>query len=148
MRIDRERLTDRASYPLWSRDLVRYGDVDMQGHVNNVSFARFSETARVEFLYRDLKPVFPEDCYFVIVKLVVDFRQEVLWPATVDIGSAVLAIGRSSLTLVQGMFVDDRCVATAENVIVLNSAETRRSTPLPDALRQCLGSYMLAPGGE
>lgn len=36
-----------AAYPLHSRDKLRYGDTDRQGHINNAVFATFFETGRV-----------------------------------------------------------------------------------------------------
>lgn len=141
MQGDRHRLTNRSLFRIWSQEVVRYGDVDVQGHVNNVCFARFSETGRVDFVYNTFKEMAPEGCYFVIARLIVDFRREILWPSTVDIGTAVLALGRTSFTLGQGMFVGEDCVATAENVLVLNKNETRRSTPLPEAFRAHLQGF-------
>ena len=81
---------------------------------------------------------------FVIARQVLDFRGEILWPGSVDIGSGLLSIGRSSFTLGQGLFVGERCVATAETVIVLTDERTRRSTPLPDGVRSKLSTMAIA----
>jgi acyl-CoA thioester hydrolase len=54
----------------------------------------------------------------------------------------ILSVGRSSITVGQGLFAGDSCAATAESVIVLTDATTRRSTPVPDALRQRLAGWM------
>ncbi len=124
-------LAERARFPLWARDVLRYGDTDRQGHVNNAVFATFCETGRVQFLI----PLLPVGCSFVIARLILDYRAEIMWPGEVDIGTTVLAVGRSSFTLGQGLFVAERCVASAQSVMVLTDDETRRSTPLPEALR-------------
>ena len=60
------------------------------------------------------------------------------WPDEVEIGTCVLKLGNSSVTLGQGLFLGDRCVATAENVMVLIDLQTRRPVPLPEALRTAL----------
>ncbi len=130
-------LTQRTRFPLWARDVLRYGDTDRQGHVNNAAFATFCETGRVSFLI----PLLPDGCSFVIARLILDYRAEILWPGEVDIGTMVLAVGRSSFTLGQGLFVADRCVASAESVLVLTDNTTRRSTPLPDHLRARLAEF-------
>jgi len=52
----------------------------------------------------------------------------------------VLRIGRSSYTLGQGLFEDERCVATAEVVTVRLDPETGRAAPLSEALRAALES--------
>ena len=129
------RLTDRASFALWSQDRLRYADTDRQGHINNAVFATFLESGRVSFLYDPAAPLTPPGCEFVIARLAIDFLAELRWPGVVDIGSAILGIGRSSITIGQAVFAGDVCAATAETVIVLTDDTTRRSTPLPDALR-------------
>jgi acyl-CoA thioester hydrolase len=135
MDVDRTRLTERAAFRLWTQDRLRYADTDRQGHINNAVFATFLESGRVAFLYDPTAPLAPAGCEFVLARLTVDFRAELHWPGVVDIGSTILAIGRSSLTLGQAVFADDLCAATAETVIVLTDAATRRATPFPDDLR-------------
>jgi acyl-CoA thioester hydrolase len=76
--------------------------------------------------------------------LTIDFLAELRWPGIVDIGSAVLSLGRSSITIVQGVFAGETCAATAETVIVLTDAATRRSTPLTDQLRARLTALAIA----
>jgi hypothetical protein len=54
-----------------------------------------------------------------------------LWPGTVEVGTRIDRIGRSSVTLGQALFVGDDCVATCHSVVVLIDASTRRSSCLP-----------------
>lgn len=129
------KLTERTSFRTWTQDKLRYADTDRQGHINNAVFATFFESGRVAFLYDPKVPLAPPGCEFVIARLVIDFRNELRWPGTVDIGSVVVGVGRSSITVGQGIFAGDDCVATGETVVVLTDATTRRSTPLPDDVR-------------
>ncbi|WP_394847524.1 acyl-CoA thioesterase [Pendulispora brunnea] len=121
-------------FPFRTADTIRYGDTDRQGHVNNAAFATFCETGRVSFLYPENAPIAPAGTSFVIARLTLDFRAEITWPGTVDIGTRVLKVGRSSLTMAQGLFQRGRCVATAESVIVFVDDATRKSTPLTPAI--------------
>ncbi len=93
----------------------------------------FLETGRVDLIegrsWRD------GGASFVIAHLAMDYVAEVFWPGTVDIGTSVLKIGRSSFTLSQAVFQSGRLVATAETVMVYVDNSTHRSTPLPDAAR-------------
>jgi acyl-CoA thioester hydrolase len=136
-------LTSRTLFPFWTSDTTRYGDTDRQGHVNNAVFATFCETGRVRLLYQD-GGLAPPGCAFVIARLALDFRTELQWNETVDIGTGVTEIRRSSFILGQGLFVGERCAATAENVLVLMDESTRRATPLPDMLRQKLETWRMA----
>jgi acyl-CoA thioester hydrolase len=112
---------------------IRFADLDPQGHVNNAVFATFSEIGRVDFLYRPDKPLAPQGASFVIARLEIDFLAELRWPGTVDIGTGVTRVGRSSFGLTQGLFSRGRAVAGVENVVVMMDDETRRSRPLPEA---------------
>jgi acyl-CoA thioester hydrolase len=119
------------AYPSRTSADIRYSDLDRQGHVNNAVFATFSEVGRVAFMYDPARPLASEGRNFVIARLLIDFRAELFWPGTVEIGTGVLKVGRSSFTLAQGIFNDGRLVATTEATIVMVEKETRRSTPLP-----------------
>lgn len=123
-----------ASFPLWTYEKLRYADTDRQGHVNNAIFSTMLETGRVELLYAADRPMCAPDCTFVIASLQLDFRGEITWPGTIEIGTRVLTVGRSSLTLEQALFQENTCRAMARTVIVQMDSSTRRSSPLtPDA---------------
>ncbi|WP_242442971.1 thioesterase family protein [Magnetospirillum sp. 15-1] len=131
-------LKDPAIYPHWSRETLRYCDTDKQGHINNVAFSVFCETGRTQLLLEPGRPLTPPGTFIVIARLVLDFIGEIHWPGEVRIGTGVTRIGRTSFHLGQGVFVEDRCVAIADSVLVLADEATRRSTPLTDDLRSRL----------
>jgi acyl-CoA thioester hydrolase len=133
-------LTDRASFKTWTSDKLRFNDTDMLGHVNNAVFATACETGRVTFLYDPEHPMAPDGTDFVVVRLVIDFRREMRYPGTVEIGTRITRVGRSSITMGQGLFKDGECVATAEGTCVLIDRETRKAVPLPPELRERLTS--------
>ena len=136
--------TLRASYPIWTADKIRYGDTDRQGHVNNAVFSTFCESGRVAFFHEQSEHVAAQGANFAIVRLELDFRAELFYPGTVDIGTRVLSLGRSSFRLGQGVFLGEVCAATAECVMVLMDDASRKSTPLTPELRAWLGAR-LAP---
>jgi acyl-CoA thioester hydrolase len=117
---------------------LRYADTDRQGHVNNSVFATFFETGRVEILFDAATPLHDAGGTFVIARLVIDFAAEIRWPGTVDIGTRVTAIGRSSIKLAQALFQDGRHVASAESVIVHVGADDGKARPLPPHARAAL----------
>lgn len=130
-------------YPSRTSADIRYSDLDRQGHVNNAVFATFSEVGRVAFMYDPERPLAIEGRGFVIARLLIDFRAELFWPGTVDIGTGVLKAGRSSFALAQGLFNSGRLVATTEATIVMIDKETRRPMPLPPQTLDILQTLML-----
>jgi acyl-CoA thioester hydrolase len=85
-----------SDFPVRSYDKIRYADTDRQGHANNAVFATILETGRVEILYDAEAPLAGPDGEFVIARLVLDFRGEIRWPGTVQVGTRVRAVGKSS----------------------------------------------------
>jgi acyl-CoA thioester hydrolase len=132
-------------YPLRSYDKLRYGDTDRQGHINNAVFSTFLETGRVEMIYDGTATLSDEGCSFVIARLALDFVNEMLWPGRVEIGSGVLAVGRSSIRMEQALFQGERLVAVGETVMVQVSDATRRSQPLSERLAARLAPFRKAP---
>jgi acyl-CoA thioester hydrolase len=137
-------LDQRTTFDSWTEEKIRFCDTDKLGHVNNGVFAVLSETGRIAHLHDPTLPPVGEGRSWVIVRLELDYRAELLWPAKVDIGTVLLHVGRSSVRIGQGMFWGDVCVSTAENVMALMDLTTRRSTPIPDPLRDELTLRMAA----
>lgn len=130
--------TDRRYYPLIAHDTARYGDTDLNGHVNNAAFLTYMETGRITFLLNPDDALAPPNHGFAIVRLVMDFRAEMHWNTGVVIGTAVPRIGRTSFTLHQAIFQGDTCTATAECVLVLMDLGTRKAAPVEGRLRAAL----------
>jgi len=132
-------------FPARTFDKLRYGDTDRQGHVNNAVFATFMETGRTSVFHNPEASLTRPGHSFVIARLTIDFKAEILWPGTVEIGTCVTAIGRSSVTFFQALFQDQKCVATGQSVVVQVAAETRRSALLDDAARATLTKLLAQP---
>ncbi len=134
-------LTQRELHCHFVTVTLRYADTDRQGHVNNAVFATFLESGRVSILYAPDEPAAPPGASFVLARLALDFLAEVHWPGEVVVGTTVLRLGQSSVTIGQGIFVGEKCVATAETVIVLIDESTRKSRSLPEETRRKLSKY-------
>jgi acyl-CoA thioester hydrolase len=139
----------RQDFPHWVTDTIRYGDLDRQNHVNNAVFSTYLETGRVLLQRGPENGLLVPDAEFALVRVTIDFRCELHWPGTVDIGTAIAHLGTSSLTFAQGIFQGDTCAASAESILVLLDAKTRRPRPYPDDVAARIRSTMpRAPGPE
>lgn len=130
-------------FPLTAHDKIRYGDTDRQGHINNANFLTFLETGRVEFLYHPDFWKHAEGASFVIASVKLDFLEEMKWPGQIDIGTGILKVGNSSVRLHQQLFQGDKCVASAETVIVQVGDHNGKSKPLSEAAKRAMGQWML-----
>jgi acyl-CoA thioester hydrolase len=139
-------LTDRAAFVFWTRDTVRFSDMDRYRHINNIAIATYCETGRVEFAEK-LMPgsTSGEGAGWVILRLTVNFLAQAHYPGDVEIGTRVDRVGRSSCAIGQGLFKDRVCFATSEAVLVwLDIEDGGRPAPIPDELR----ARMLANAGH
>jgi acyl-CoA thioester hydrolase len=128
-------VTRRDTYRIWGTERVRYSDTDAHGHVNNVSFAAYLETGRTVLAQALGLPIgLHSGMHTVLARVEIDYRAELHWPASLDLGATVVRIGRSSVTVIQGIFHGDLCVATGREVLVMVDTATGKSAPLPEAL--------------
>lgn len=128
-------LTQRSLYTYWCKERLRFSDTDMVGHVNNVAFAAIIESGRVEFARSFLFDARPPELLVVARRIEIDYRAELNWPATLDVGSCLLRIGRTSYAIATAVFNGELCAATAITTLVMIDRAQRRPAPIPDMLR-------------
>jgi acyl-CoA thioester hydrolase len=130
-------LTDPMRYDHWVDERVRFSDTDAVGHVNNVAFAAYVESGRVAYAFDLASRVGDVGLTSMVLRrLEVDFVSEAHYPADLRVGSRLLHVGRTSLVIGTGVFVGDRCVATARNVLVVVGPDG--PAPIPDVARPTL----------
>jgi acyl-CoA thioester hydrolase len=144
--IDLESLGDDPRVS-WTEDVLRYADMDPNGHINNATFSVLCESGRVHFFRTRLHPTLPPGAFFVIVRLGIEFRAEMHYPGRVRTGTWLRKLGRTSMTLAQVITSDGKLVATADGVVVMMERATRRPLPYADATRQVLESLLRASEG-
>lgn len=131
---------ERATYPFWTEVMLRFSDMDVMGHVNNVAFMSFYQEARVRFhqYLHGQQAVSPDQDRLILAHLSVDFLREAHHPGIVDIGLGVLRTGRTSYTLAMAMFEGDECLGLSDAVMV--NAGAAGPEPLRDEVRERLAA--------
>ena len=132
-------LQHRDSYRIWTRDTIRYGDLDPNDHVNNGAINAYFEDGRVRFRNEHLSHLGAGMLSgFVVVKLSVEYHAMLHFPGEVNIGTTAIRIGGASYTLGQGVFRDERCIATSQVVTVRLDPDTGRAAPLDEDFKRAL----------
>lgn len=131
-------------FPIITHDKIRYSDTDAQGHVNNANFSSFLETGRVEILYNHHLKIIDPNASFVIANLQIDFIREIMWPGQVDIGTGIVKVGKSSITIRQSLFQNEVCVANSTSVIVQVDNQNGKSLQLSKEAHDALSPYILS----
>jgi acyl-CoA thioester hydrolase len=129
----------------WVEDVLRFGDTDAFGHINNSVFSVLFESGRVHLFATRLRPTLPPGTIFSIVRLTINFKAELHYPGTVRTGTWFTKIGRTSVAVEQVLVANERVAATAEGVCVLVEAATRRPMPWPDPTRQTVEELLRPP---
>jgi acyl-CoA thioester hydrolase len=113
---------------------IRHGDLDAQRHVNNTVFASFFESGRVQVIRHPEYGLHVQGTTLVLARTEIDYLRELHYPGTVEVGTGIAHIGRSSFTFAHALFNEGRCAATGRATMVLIDAVSRRSKPFPDEL--------------
>lgn len=142
-------LMDSGSYVYWCEDKIRFADLDTYGHLNNVAYATFAETGRVDFLSNVIEGSLDgRGEGWVIARLTINFLASAYYPGKIKIGNVVRRIGNSSLVLDQGLFVNGKCFGTCESVLVWADPKNEASRPMPPQVRAVLENYVGCAGTE
>jgi acyl-CoA thioester hydrolase len=133
----------RYNYPRFRTITTRWMDNDVYGHVNNVVYYSFFDTA-VNATLIDEGLLDPQngDVIGLVVETGCRYASALSFPETVDAGIRVAHIGNSSVRFEVGLFKHGEDIAAAEGffVHVYVDARTRRPTSIPTALRSFLES--------
>ncbi len=140
-----EQIIRRTQFTFWKSIEVRWGDMDSMGHVNNTVYFTYLESARVELLHKlGARGKQRNDGQGpALVSTSCDFKQQVAYPATIDVGVRVEAIGQRSFRMSYGLFLrgTDEVVATASSVNAWIDYAAGRAVEIPDELRAALAEY-------
>jgi acyl-CoA thioester hydrolase len=132
-------------YPLVLVIPVLWGDHDEFGHVNNLVYLRWCETARVEYLRRiGMWPKLPpEKVGPILASVSCDYRFPLTYPDTVHVGARVTRIGRSSMRMEHEIFSEQagRVAAEVSSALVMLDYPEGRATPVTDEERRRIEEY-------
>lgn len=122
---------------------VQWGDMDSMGHVNNARYFTWCESARMSYFaavhMQDHRKGEKHGPALAAAHL--NFRQQVRYPAELEVLTRVSEIGRSSFRMeyeivYRGPETLGQRVADGHGVIVWVDYGTGRSIPLPESLKQ------------
>ncbi len=136
-------LADPAGFLHWTPVGLRFRDLDLLGHVNNVNLAGWLEDGRVA-LELPIQPCTAGYAGPVIVlaDLHIHYRAEIHLGDEVRVGTRVQRIGGTSVVVGQAVFANGKCAAIAEAVEVLIGAESRKPEPWPAEFRALFERYL------
>jgi acyl-CoA thioester hydrolase len=131
------------------RQPIRWGDMDMMGHVNNTIYFRYLETARIAWLEQIEGAPDPVGIGPVIINAHCTFLKQLKYPGEIEVSTWVGPPGRSSFEMTHEIRLvgpegqPGAVHAEGGSKIVWVDLQAEKSVPLPDAVRVLLPA---APG--
>jgi acyl-CoA thioester hydrolase len=121
---------------------VQWGDQDSFRHVNNAVYFRWFESSRVAYTrkiglwelleFANLGPI--------LASVQCDYRRPLTYPDVVRVGSRVVRVGRTSLTMEHRVVGQATGSIAAEGtaILVLYDYTKAEPCPIPDRIRQAI----------
>lgn len=133
-----------ANYP-WSIAITtRFGDLDVNNHLNNVAIARLFEDARVRFQFEERRSLSSPGVRGLIVSVGIEYLAEAHFPDPVTVCAGFGEPGRSSWPILLAAFQHGRCFATCDSVLVLRDGNG--PAPIEDEWRKYLEERQVRSG--
>ena len=131
----------RADYRWFHAITTRWMDNDVFGHVNNVNYFSYFDTAVTYFeMTEHVVGPLDDPTHCVVAEVACRYHSSLAFPDRVAVGIRVARIGGSSVRYEIGVFRDDEDVAAAEGhfVHVFVARGSQKPVPIPDAARAIL----------
>lgn len=123
-----------------------WGDMDSLGHVNNVLYFRYSETARLNYM-SDLVARVPgldermwTDQGMILADIGCSYLRQLHAPADLEVGTRIARIGGKTLNYQQGIYLagENEPVAVTDAVVVWFNYQTQSSIEVPEEVRAAI----------
>ena len=129
-------------YPVVVTVPLLWGDHDAFGHVNNLAYLRWSETARVEYLTRiGMWPSLPPAGIGPILASVsCDYKRPLTYPDTAYVGARVTRVGNRSFQMQHVVVSEahDAVAAEVDSTIVILDYSQHKAVPIPESCRKAI----------
>ena len=135
----------RSAYKVFCQISTRWSDNDVYGHVNNVVYYSWFDTAVNRFLIEQCAlDIHAGEFMGLVVETQCNYFAPLAFPQPVEAGIRVAHVGTSSVRYEVALFAgqsaqaDPMCAAKGHLVHVYVDRSTRRPVPLPPALLPAL----------
>ena len=136
----------RSSYSAFRSITTRWADNDVYGHVNNVVYYSWFDTAvNAHLIEHGVLDIHGGETIGLVIETQCNYFAPLAFPQRVDAGIRVARLGGSSVRYEVGLFAqgDERSAAAGHFVHVYVDRATRRPVAVPQALRRVLQALVM-----
>jgi acyl-CoA thioester hydrolase len=145
--MERPQALPREAYARFTTISTRWMDNDIYGHVNNVVYYSYFDTAVNQYLIEaGVLDIHGGEVIGLVIETHCNFFASLAFPRPVDAGIRVAHIGKSSVRYEIGLYDDGAPLSAASGhfVHVYVDRVTRRPVPLPEPLVKALQAIQKA----
>ncbi|MCM2339651.1 thioesterase family protein [Rhodoferax sp.] len=131
----------RSAYKVFRAISTRWMDNDAYGHVNNVVYYSWFDTAVNAYLIEQgVLDIEHGQTIGLVIETQCNYFEPLAFPQTVEAGIRLARLGNSSVRFEVGLFAQDAPLTAAKGhfIHVYVDRATRRPTPLPEPLKTVL----------
>lgn len=135
----------RSAYRVLRPITTRWADNDVYGHVNNVVYYSWFDTAvNAHLIEQGALDIHQGPVIGLVIETQCNYFAPLAFPQTVWAGLRVAHLGKSSVRYEVGLFADgeDMAAACGHFVHVYVDRHTRRPVPLPEPLKKTLETLL------
>lgn len=139
--------TPRSAFPHMVALPTRWMDNDSYGHVNNVNYYSFFDTAVNRYLIdRGVLDIHKDDIVGFVVETGCSYFSSISFPDLIHVGVRVAKLGNASVRYEIALYRNDEELPAAAGhfVHVYVDRRSNKSVPIPDAARAVLRSLLPA----
>jgi len=145
MTFDKPQAAPRSAYRVFRSIGTRWMDNDAYGHVNNVVYYSWFDTAVNAYLIeRGVLDIEHGETIGLVIETQCNYFSPLAFPQTVEAGIRVARLGSSSVRYEVGLFAQGEPLSAAKGhfIHVYVNRQTRRPTDLPPKLKAVLESLL------
>jgi len=142
--IDPEKPPELSGHPIIVTLPVQWGDQDSFGHVNNVVYFRWMESARIEYFRqtgfgsttnKGAEPILPS--------ITCNFRRQLTYPDTLLVSASIASIGRTSMKMAHLVYstANKTIAAEGDSVLVMFDYTNQRPILIADDIRTRIDAF-------
>jgi len=135
----------REDYRQFMTITTRWMDNDVYGHINNVQYYSYFDTAVNRFLIeQDVLDIYHGDVIGLVVETHCNFFSSAAFPVDIEAGIRVAHLGRSSVRYEVGLFVAglEQAIAQGHFVHVYVDRASEKPVNIPANLRSVLSKLV------
>lgn len=126
------------TYPVKLNLRLDWSEMDIFGHINNVSYFKFVQASRVNYweaigltqLHNNMQ-IGP-----MLASTTCNFKKPLFYPGNIVVEASVSFIKNTSFGIEHRILnADGEVAATAQDVVVLFNFQTNEKQPMPDSIR-------------